>query len=443
MGTTNPRDVPVKQSREDDVKEKKKSRRVNKPAAKPAEAPHKTREAPKPASETTVERWVNMLLIRAVREGASDIHIEERRQGLSVHFRVDGTLRLVQPPEQSLPEGVLTRIKKMARMKLEDERLPRDGHYGAIVDGREVDFAVHSLPTSHGESLTIRLRDCNSLVPLGKLGFEPAALTSLRKIMAKPRGLILVVGPSGSGKTTTLYAMLSELAERDKKVVAIEYPIEFNLSNVTQSQVDPRSGYDYPAALRVITRQDPDVVMVGNLGDAATAHAALQTTLGGRLVLTSMTAGDAAEAISGLLGLGVDPFLLATGLEGIIAQRVLRRVCPSCKQSVAPTSIEKQFLGLKPGQKLTKGRGCEECKGTGYRGRVGVLTVVPVTDALRDLVLSRPQPSALRQSYGAAERKLLIPAGMAKAKAGITTLREVVLNGGLGYLMDPETVNDL
>jgi type II secretory ATPase GspE/PulE/Tfp pilus assembly ATPase PilB-like protein len=383
------------------------------------------------------------MIIRAVREGASEIHIEPGREGLSVRFRVAGTLRPSPAPEQSLQEDVVSRIKKMARMKLEDERLPRDGHYGALVDGREVDFAVHSLPTPFGEGLTLRIRDRAALVPLDKLGFEPAALASLRKMMAKPRGLILVAGPAGSGKTTTLYAMLSELAKSDKKVVSLEYPIEYNLPNVTQSQIDPRSGYDYPTALRVVTRQAPDVLMVGNLGDAETAHAALQTALGGRLVLSSMNAGDAAEAISGLLGLGVDPFLLATGLEGIIAQRVLRRVCPSCKQSVAPTSIEKQFLGLKPGQKLTKGRGCEECKGTGYRGRVGVLAVVPVTDALRDLVLTRPQPSAMRQSCGTAERRLLIPAGMAKVKAGITTLREVVLNGGLGYLMDPETVNDL
>lgn len=421
------------------MKKKKQNRRVTKPAA----APEETGRPPKPAPDTTVERWVNMLIIRAVRERASDIHIEERHPGLSIHFRVDGTLRLVQPPEQNLPEGVLTRIRKMARMKLEDERLPSDGHYGALVDGREIDFAVHSLPTPSGESLTLRLRDCNSLVPLGKLGFEPAALTSLRKILAKPRGLILVVGPAGSGKTTTLYAMLSELAKSDKRVVTLEYPIEYNLPNIIQSQVEPRSGYDYPAALRVVTRQDPDVVMVGDLGDVDTAHAALRTALGGRLVLSSMAAGDTAEAISGLLGLGVDPFLLATGLEGIVGQRVLRRVCPSCKQNVAPGSIERQFLGLKPGQKVAKGRGCAECRGTGYRGQVGIFAVVPVTDALRDIALNRPQPSALRQSYGAVEQRGLYAAGMTKVKAGLTTLKEVVLKGGLGYMMDPETINEL
>jgi len=237
--------------------------------------------------------------------------------------------------------------------------------------------------------------------------------------------------------------MLSELAKSDKKVVTLEYPIEYDLPNVAQSQVDPRSGYDYPVALRAVARQDPDVLMVGNLGDAATALAALQTALGGRLVLSSVNAGDAAEAISGLLGLGVDPFLLATGLEGIIVQRVLRRVCPSCKQRVAPTSIEKGWLGLKPGQKLAKGRGCKECKGTGYRGRVGVFAVLPVTDTLRDLVLTRPQPSALRQSYGTVERTALISAGTAKVRAGLTTLREVVVKGGFGYLMDPEAINGL
>jgi len=239
--------------------------------------------------------------------------------------------------------------------------------------------------------------------------------------------------------------MLSELAKNDKKVVTLEYPIEYDLPNVIQSQIDPRTGYDYPAALRIVSRQDPDVLMVGDMGDAKTAHAALQTALGGRLVLSSMTAGEAAEAISGLLGLGVDPFMLATGLEGVIVQRVLRRVCPSCKQRVAPTSVEKGWLRLKPGQKLAKGRGCEECKGTGYRGRVGVFAVLPATDELRDLVLTRPQPSALRQYYGAAGRADLLPESVAKVKAGLTTLREVVVMGGLTgrYLMDPEAVNGI
>jgi type II secretory ATPase GspE/PulE/Tfp pilus assembly ATPase PilB-like protein len=261
---------------------------------------------------------------------------------------------------------------------------------------------------------------------MDRLGFSPAALTKVREMLGKPRGLILVAGPAASGKTTTLYAMLNEIGKSDKKVVSLEYPIEFDLPNVTQSQIDPRSGYDYATALSLVARQDPDVVMVGELGDLDTAQAALRTVLSGHLVLSTIHANHAADAIARLLGMGVDPFLLATGLEGMIEQRVLRQVCPACKQSVALSKTERQGLGLKPGQKLAaKGSGCKECKGTGYKGRVGVFAVLPVTEELRDLVLTRPQPGALRRFYGQTEIEALWKDGLEKVKAGLTTFEEV------------------
>ncbi|HTW93072.1 MAG TPA: GspE/PulE family protein [bacterium] len=408
------------------MKEKKQNRRVAKPAAKPVEAPQATVKAAKPAPATTAESWVNRMIVDAVRQRADAIHIEPGAEGLTVRFRVDGTLRPVPAPEQSLQESVVSRIKKMSRMKMEDERMPKDGRYGAIVDGREIDFRVHSLPTSYGESLALRVLDRATLIPMDRLGFPPATLTKVREMMGKPRGLILVAGPAGSGKTTTLYALLSEIGKSDKKVVTLEYPIEFDMANVAQSQIDPRSGYDYATALRVVTRQDPDVVMVGGLGDLETAQAALQTVLGGHLVLSSIHANDAAEAIARLLGMGVDPLLLGNGLEGVIEQRVLRQVCPSCKQSIAPSEAASQWLGLKPGQKLAKGRGCQECKGTGYKGRVGVFAVLPVTEEIRDLVLTRPQPNALRQLYRKAEIGALYQDSAEKAKAGLTTFEEVM-----------------
>jgi type II secretory ATPase GspE/PulE/Tfp pilus assembly ATPase PilB-like protein len=410
------------------MKEKKTGRR----AARPATAPQKTGEAAKPMPARTADEWVNQMIIRTVRERADAVHIEPGADGLTIRFRVDGTLRPIPAPEQSLQEGVVTRLKKMSRMKLEDDRAPKDGRYGAIVDGREIDFRVHSLPTSYGESLALRVLDRATLIPLDRLGFSPAALTKVREMMGRPRGLILVAGPAGSGKTTTLYALLSEIGTSDRKVVTLEYPIEFDLPNVAQSQIDPRSGYDYATALSVVARQDPDVVMVGGLDDVDTAQAALQTVLGGHLVLSTIHANDAAEAIARLLGMGVDPFLLATGLEGVIEQRVLRQVCPACRQSVAPTKTQSLWLGLKPGQKLAaKGRGCKECKGTGYKGRVGAFAVLPVTEELRDLLLTRPQPNALRRFYfGKPERAALVPDGMEKVKAGLTTLEEVMRMGG-------------
>jgi len=419
----------VKQSREDDVKEKKQNRRVTKPAAKPAAAPEETGKAANPATATNAEDWVNMMLIRAVRARADAMHIEPGREGLTVRFRVDGTLRPIPAPEQSLQEGVITRLKKMSRMKLEDDRKPKDGRYGAIVDGREIDFRVSSFPTPFGESLTLRVLDRATLIPMDRMGFSPAAMTTVREMLGKPRGLVLVAGPAGSGKTTTLYALLNEIGKSDKKVVSIEDPIEFHLANVTQSQIDPRSGYDYATGLSLVARQDPDVVMVSGLDDADTAQAALQTVLGGHLVLSSIHANDAAEAIGRLLGMGIDPLLVATGLEGVIAQRLVRRVCPACRQSVAPTKTQMWF-GLKPGQKLAaKGRGCKECKGTGYQGRVGVFAVLPVTEELRDLLLTRPQPGDLRRSFGQIEAGALNKAGMEKVKAGLITVEELMRMG--------------
>jgi general secretion pathway protein E len=409
------------------MKEKKTSRR----AARPAQPPKKLGEAAKPAPAMTADGWVNGMIIKAVRQRADAVHIEQGEEGLTVRFRVDGTLQPVPAPEPSLQEGVVTRLKKMSRMKVEDERTPKDGRFGALVDGREIDFRVSSFPTAYGESLALRVLDRATLIPMDRLGFSTAGLTKVREMMGKPRGLILVAGPAGSGKTTTLYALLSEIGKSDKKVVSIEYPIEFPLPNVTQSQIDPRSGYDYATALSLVARQDPDVVMVGGLGDLDTAQAALQTVLGGHLVLSSIHANDAAEAIARLLGMGIDPFLLATGLEGVIEQRVLRQVCPACKQSVTPSKAESQMLGLKPGQKLAKGRGCKECTGTGYKGRVGAFAVLPVTEELRDLVLTRPQPGALRRFYfGKSERAALVPDGMEKVKAGLTTFEEVMRMGG-------------
>ncbi|MBM3324008.1 hypothetical protein FJY69_11125 [candidate division WOR-3 bacterium] len=261
------------------------------------------------------------------------------------------------------------------------------------------------------------------------MGFSPAALAGVREMMGKPRGLILVAGPAGSGKTTTLYALLSDTGRSDKKVVSIEDPIEFCLPNVTQSQIDPRSGYDYATALSQVARQDPDVVMVGGLDDADTAQATLQTALGGHLVLSSIHANGAAEAIGRLLGMEIDPLLVATGLEGVIVQRLARRVCPACRQSYAPNKTQVQALGLKPGQKLAKARGCKKCNGTGYQGRVAVVAVLPVTDELRDLVLTRPQLSTLRRFHYGTEMGALHKDGMEKVKAGLITVEEMVRIG--------------
>jgi len=407
------------------VKAKKSAPRARK-AAGTSSKPRDAGKAAKPAAATTVENWVNQLIIAAVRERADAIHVEPKGDGLSVRFRVDGVLRTIPAPDQSLQDGVIPRFMVMSRMKLEGERLPQDGRYGAIVDGREIDFRVSSLPTSYGESLVMRLLDRAGVVPLDRQGFSSVALTKVREMMARPRGLILVAGPTGSGKTTTLYGMLAELSTADKKVVTLEYPIEYDLDRVTQSQIDPRSGYDYPLALRMILRQDPDVVTIGDLADAEVATAALQTAMNGQLVLATIHAQDAAEAVSRLLDMGVEPMQLASGLEGVIAQRLVRQVCPNCKQAYAPSHGLAQSLELKPGGKLMKGRGCERCNNTGYKGRVGLFEVQPMTDGLRNLVLTKPALPALRDAFGKGGIPALQHDGLQKVIDGITTMDEVL-----------------
>jgi len=412
------------------MQQRKHSRRAGKPATKPEAMPPKIEAAPKQNPFTNIEDAVNMVIIDAARKRAESIHIEPGPKGLAIRFRVGGVLRPAAAPKPELQDEVIPRLKKMSRMRTDDERVPKDGRFGAIVDGREIDFRVHSVPACYGESVTLRLLDRATLIKMDKLGLSAAALTKVRGMMSKPRGLVLVAGPAGGGKTTTMYALLSEIGKSDKKVVSFEYPLEFNLDNVTQSQIDPRLGYDYATALSLVARQDPDVVMVGELGDADTARAALQTALGGHLVLSSIHANDAAEAIGRLLGMGIDPLLVATGLEGVLAQRLARRVCPACRQSYAPNKTQSMAMGLRPGQKLAdKGRGCKECKGTGYKGHVGVFAVMPVTDELRDLVLARPQPGDLRRSMDQIEKAALNKDGMEKVKAGLITVEESVRIG--------------
>lgn len=416
------------------MKQKKQRPAAGKPAGKSEKPP---RSAGKIKQETPAARWVNQTLLRAIHDRASDIHIEPGRKGLTVRLRVDGILHPIPVQDKSpwhpipvldksLETAVIARIKAMSRMNVAEERLPQDGRYGAIVDGREVDFRVSSFPSSYGESIAIRLLDRAGLRPLDQVGFQPGVMTRVRAMMARPHGVILVAGPSGSGKTTVLYGIVSKLGSAGKKIVSIEDPIEYDLDDVSQSQVNRRVGYDYMTGMRYALRHDPDVIMLGGLGDAETAQAALQAALTGQLVLSTIHANDAPETITRLLGMGVEPFLVATGLEGIIAMRLVRLICPACKYSYRPGVKASRMLGLKPGQKLYKGRGCAQCNNTGYKGRIGIYEVLPMTDEIRDLVVTRPSPSAVRRLADKAGVATLWEDGLEKVKAGITSIDEVM-----------------
>ena len=408
------------------MRQKKQSPSTGKPAGKSERPPRKAEKVKQPAPATTAERWVYQTIIQAARERADAVHIEPGRDGLTVQFRVDGILRPIPAPDKSLRPGVISRIKTMSRMNVAEERLPQDGRYGAVIDGREVDFRTSSFPTSYGESLVMRLLDRAGVRPLDQVGFQPGVMAKVRAMMTKPHGVILVAGPTGSGKTTVLYGLVSELSAARKKILSIEDPIEYDLDHVSQSNVDRRIGYDYMTGLRSALRHDPDVIMLGGIEDAETAQAALQSALTGQLVLSTIYAGDAPETITRVVEMGVEPFLVATGLEGVIAVQLVRLICTACKYSYEPGVEASRVLGLKPGQKVFKGRGCAQCNNTGYKGRIGIFEVLPMNDEIRDLVVTRPHPNAVRELARKAGAATLLEDGLEKVKAGTTTIDEVM-----------------
>jgi type II secretory ATPase GspE/PulE/Tfp pilus assembly ATPase PilB-like protein len=408
------------------MKQKKQSPPAGKPAGKTGKPPRSAAKIKKSLPPMSAERWVNQTIIQAVRERADAVHIEPGDKGLSIRLRVNGVLRTIPAPEVSLQAGVIPRIKTMSRMNVAEERIPQDGRIGAVVDGGEHDFRISSFPTVYGESVVMRRFDRAGLMPLDRVGFLPGVMTKVRAMMAKARGVLLVAGPIGSGKTTVLYGIVNVMNTGEKKIISIEDPIEFVLDRVTQSQVNPRTGYNYSNGLRSILRQDPDVIMLNGLYDAETAQLAFQAALTGQLVLSTIHANDASEAINRLLEMGIEPFLVATGLEGIIAMRLVRVICPACRYSYRPGAKASRVLGLKPGQKLYKGRGCAQCNHTGYKGRIGIYEVLPMDDQIRDLVVTRPNASAVRILARKAGVATLWEDGLEKVKAGTTTVDELI-----------------
>ncbi|MCL6466132.1 MAG: GspE/PulE family protein [candidate division WOR-3 bacterium] len=378
------------------------------------------------ASEAPVVRWVNQMIIRAVRERASDIHIEPTREGLRVRFRIDGILHPIVSPKKALQLAVVSRIKIMSKMNIAEKRVPQDGRYGAIVDGREIDFRVSTFPTTYGEKVVMRILDRMRLLSLDELGLVEESYETLREMIAKPHGVILITGPTGSGKSTTLYAILNEIRSSDKNIITIEDPVEYDIDDICQSQVNERAGYTYLVGLRHILRQDPDVIMIGEIRDAETAGVAIRAALTGQLVFSTIHTNDAPGTVTRLIDMGIEPFLVASGLEGVVAQRLVRRICPKCKVPYDPPAKMLEEFDLPPGTKFYKGKGCEHCRNTGYRGRMGIFEVMKLNDRIRELVVTRPPTSAIRalaREYG---MKTLWEDGMRKVLNGVTTIEEVM-----------------
>jgi len=385
------------------------------------------------ASGAPVVRAVNDLLERAMELRASDIHIEPFRTGLVVRMRVDGMLRAVPAPANAPPQAVISRIKILASLNIAERRLPQDGAARARVGRSEIDIRIATMPTQHGESAVIRLlpRD-RGLLELSKVGLGSRDESSLRRLLALPHGLIVITGPTGSGKTTTLATMLGILNEPTRKILTIEDPVEYEIPGVNQSQVKPAIGLTFATAMRAFVRQDPDVIMVGEIRDAETANIAVHAALTGHLVLTTLHTETAAAAVPRLLDLGVEGFLLQSTLRAVIAQRLVRVLCDGCKRrhalTVGDLAADPRYrvLGFAAGETVYQADGCERCSGTGYRGRAGVFELLEMTDDVRAFVGANADSLAIDRAAIRAGMTTMIDDAVAKCRAGITTVSEVL-----------------
>lgn len=378
-----------------------------------------------------VPQLVDALLQQALQERASDIHIEPATQGVRVRFRVDGMLREKEQLPLELQAAVISRIKLLSALDIAEKRLPQDGRWRVKDEKREVDVRVSTLPVQGGEKAVLRILPFRGMQRnIETLGFSKVALQRYQLLYKKPQGILLVCGPTGSGKTTTLYATLAELNRPESNLVSIEDPVEMQLAGMNQVQVNTKAGLTFATALRAILRQDPNIIMVGEIRDAETADAAVRAAMTGHLVFSTLHTNDAAGAIVRLLDLGVPPFLVATSLLGVVAQRLVRLVCPKCRQAYRPAEDTAEQMLLKDAPEgnisFVKGCGCDACGQTGYRGRQAIYEVMPVTSRLRQLIQERAAAYEIEAMARQEGMHTMSEDGVAKAGAGLTSLAEVV-----------------
>jgi general secretion pathway protein E/type IV pilus assembly protein PilB len=393
-------------------------------------------EAAKQAQEATVVGLVNRILTEAAAERASDIHIEHEEGGLKIRYRIDGLLQ-----EQRLPEGInrwqsaiVSRLKIMARLNIAEKRLPQDGRIKMKVQGREVDVRVSIIPMVHGEGIVMRLLDKGRMVfNLKNIGFLPDYDKRFRQLIDRPHGIVIVTGPTGSGKSTTLYSALNEVKDETTKIITVEDPVEYQQNGICQIQTHAKIGLTFAAALRSILRHDPDVVLIGEMRDLETAESAIQASLTGHLVFSTLHTNDAPSAFTRLIDMKVEPFLVASTVEGILAQRLVRTICPDCKtayEPAAPDEVPIDFpkampFGTDPWTHLYKGNGCRNCRNSGYRGRTGIHELLVNTDLIRDLIVQKVNASVIRMEALKQGMRTLRQDGFLKCLRGTTTLDEV------------------
>lgn len=383
------------------------------------------------ASEAPVIKMVNLIMQRAIETRASDIHIEPFEQSLKVRLRVDGVLKEIDAPSVKSTAAVISRIKIMAKLNIAERRLPQDGRIKVQMLGKELDLRVSTIPTMYGESVVIRLLDKETTVlDFVELGFSGNHLQQFIDVLSQPHGIILITGPTGSGKSTTMYAALKQLNTAERKIITVEDPVEYQMEGVNQIQAKPQIGLTFASALRSIVRQDPDVIMIGEMRDLETARIAVQSALTGHLVLSTLHTNDAAGGVTRLLDMGLEEYLLTSTVNGILAQRLVRKLCPACKQAYTPPQDIIDGMRLR---RFAKGEiilyqpvGCPSCGGLGYRGRLAIIEFLQMTDPLRKLIMAHEEAGAIQRLAIEQGMSTMFENGLVKALQGITTLEEVL-----------------
>ncbi len=379
--------------------------------------------------EAPIVRVVNLIISQAINDKASDIHIEPEAKSVRVRYRVDGVLHDVMSPPKHIQAPMVSRVKIMANMDIAERRVPQDGKIHLRHDNREFDLRVSTIPCVHGEKVVMRILDKSSvMLGLNKLGFYPEVQLAWEGVVDKPYGMLLVTGPTGSGKSTTLYSCLNKLNKGDTNIITVEDPVEYQLPGLNQVQTNDKAGLTFATALKAFLRQDPDVIMVGEIRDTETARIAVEAALTGHLVLSTRQTNDSAGAITRLTEMGVEPFLCASSIIGVLAQRLARGICPNCKESYTPPieAIKRFGLSAYTDSEITfyKGRGCDHCKMTGYRGRQGIFEVLVISDRIRGLILQRASTAEIRQAAMEEGMKTMQDDGLRKVLDGITSIEE-------------------
>jgi type IV pilus assembly protein PilB len=381
------------------------------------------------AGQSPVIKFVNYLISNAVREGASDIHIEPKEKSMKTRFRIDGVLFEMKQSPLNMHPAIVSRIKIMANLDISERRLPQDGKIKVNVGGRAIDLRVSILPTNHGEKVVIRVLDSKSVLRgLEQLGMESDVMTTFREQIVLPHGILLVTGPTGSGKSTTLYSALCQMDGEKLNISTVEDPVEYELDFCNQVQTNEKIGLDFALSLRSLLRQDPDVIMIGEIRDNETARIAVQAALTGHLVLSTLHTNDAASSITRLVDIGIDAYLIAASLNAVLAQRLVRKICPKCKKTYQVPESMREYIkasGIRT-KKFYHGAGCDDCRGSGYLGRVGIYELLVIDEAFRDMINKDSSVNNMRRLFRESGRRTLFGDGFLKVKQGLTTIEEVL-----------------